>query len=394
MSSPPGSEDRATEPQGAPASAAVPEPAPVPGAGRGRTQGDGARRARIQGLDAARALAVVGMVMVHFGPFPLSGDDLATVAYRSTHGRASILFVVLAGIGVSLLAGDRSTPRLRSTWLRLGYRAAVLLPLGLALQPLDHGVLVILQYYAVYFLVAGVVVGLGDRVVLGLAVALAVLGPVAYLGGQMALPGWFEAGGPAAITDEPAQITRDLLLTGSYPVVVWSAPVLFGVWLGRRDLRSPAVRGWLVGGGTAAAAIVYGLSLASEAWLGAPAEEPAWGRLVLGEAHSQMPVWLIGATAVATAVVGLTLVLADRLPRLLWPLVATGQLAFTVYVGHLFVLAWAPQLLSRDTVAGAAVSVGRFAVITALLCMAWRAVFRRGPLEVALRLPWTLRRGS
>lgn len=394
MSSPPGSEDGATEPQGAPASAPVPETAAAPVADGGRTQGDGARRARIQGLDAARALAVVGMVMVHFGPFPLSGDDLATVAYRSSHGRASILFVVLAGIGVSLLAGDRSAPRLRSTWLRLGYRAAVLLPLGLALQPLDHGVLVILQYYAVYFLVAGVVVGLGDRVVLGLAVALAVLGPVAYLGGQMVLPGWFEAGGPAAITDEPAQITRDLLLTGSYPVVVWSAPVLFGVWLGRRDLRAPAVRGWLVGGGVAAAATVYGMSLALEAWLGAPAEEPAWGRLILGEAHSQMPVWLIGATAVATAVVGLTLVLADRLPRLLWPLIAAGQLAFTVYVGHLFVLAWAPQLLSRDTVAGAAVSVARFTLITALLAMAWRAVFRRGPLEVVLRLPWTLRRGS
>lgn len=334
------------------------------------------------------------MVMVHFGPFPLSGDDLAAVAYRSTHGRASILFVVLAGIGVSLLAGDRSAPRLRSTWLRLGYRAAVLLPLGLALQPLDHGVLVILQYYAVYFLVAGAVVGLGDRAVLGLAVGLAVLGPVAHLGGQMTLPGWFEAGGPAAITDPPAQVARDLLLTGSYPVVVWSAPVLFGVWLGRRDLRARAVRAWLVGGGVAAAAVVYGTSLALEAWLGSPAEEPAWGQLILGEAHSQMPVWLIGATAVATAIVGLTLVLADRLPRLLWPLTATGQLAFTVYVGHLFVLAWAPQLLSRDTVAGAAVSVARFALITAVLAMAWRAVFARGPLELVLRLPWTLRRGS
>lgn len=395
MSSPPGPEDGTADPRGTAASAAVPVTGRTEGhsGGPGGRQDRGAGRGRIEGLDAARALAVVGMVMVHFGPFPLSGDDLATVAYRSTHGRASILFVVLAGIGVSLLAGDRSTPRLRSTWLRLGYRAAVLLPLGLVLQPLDHGVLVILQYYAVYFLVAGAVVALGDRAVLGVAVALAVLGPVVHLGAQMAFPGWFEAASTGTITDRPAQIARDLLLTGSYPVVVWSAPVLFGVWLGRRDLRAPAVRAWLVGGGVAAAALVYGMSLSLEAWLGPPAEEPAWGQLVLGEAHSQMPAWLIGATAVATTVVGLTLALADRLPRLLWPLTATGQLAFTVYVGHLLVLAWAPQLLTRETVAGAAVSVARFALITAVLAMAWRAAFGRGPLELVLRLPWTVAAG-
>lgn len=385
MSSPPGPE------QGADRQHDPPPPAAAPAGAAPTTPA--ARRGRIQGLDAARALAVVGMVMVHFGPFPLSGEDLASVAYRTTHGRASILFVVLAGVGVSLLAGDRSPARLRSSWLRLAYRAAVLLPLGLALQPLDHGVLVILQYYAVYFLVAAAVLPLGDRALLGLALALGVLGPVAHLAGEMALPGWFEAGGPAAITDGPVQITRDLLLTGSYPVVTWSAPVLFGMWLGRRELRATAVRWWLVGGGAAAAAVVYGSSLALQGWLGVPGEEPTWLRLVTGEAHSQMPPWLMGATAVATVVIGLTLLLADHLPRLLWPLVATGQLAFTVYVGHLLVLAWAPHLLARETVPAAGLSVLRFTVVTAALAMAWRAAFRRGPLELLLRLPWTWRRG-
>jgi peptidoglycan/LPS O-acetylase OafA/YrhL len=62
---------------------------------------------RVRGIDVARALAVVGMVMVHIGPVRMEGSGLVGAAYRLPHGRASILFVVVAGIGVSLLAGDR-----------------------------------------------------------------------------------------------------------------------------------------------------------------------------------------------------------------------------------------------------------------------------------------------
>lgn len=60
---------------------------------------------RIRGVDAARALAVVGMVMVHIGP--TGGPGAAGTVYGITHGRASVLFVLLAGVGVSILAGGR-----------------------------------------------------------------------------------------------------------------------------------------------------------------------------------------------------------------------------------------------------------------------------------------------
>lgn len=331
------------------------------------------------------------MVMVHFGPSPVPGTGLASLAYDSTHGRASILFVVLAGVGVSLLAGDRTPSRLRSAWLRLGWRCLVLLPMGLVLQPLDHGVLVILQYYAVYFLVAAAALPLADRSLLALAVVIAAVAPVVYVGAQMGLPAWFESGGPAALGDEPAQIARDLLLTGSYPVLTWSGPVLFGVWLGRRDLRAAGTRWRLVAGGVGVAAAAAFVSVGLEAVLGASQSEASWRQLVTAEAHGQMPLWLVGSTGVATAVVGAVLALTDRAPRPLWPLVAMGQLAFTVYVGHLLVLAAAPDLLVRETVAGAAASVARFTVVAAALCVLWRVVFARGPLEVVLRAPWMWR---
>lgn len=355
-----------------------------------------AAKDRMLGLDVARALAIIGMVMVHFGPTGPE-EDLSGRLYGVTHGRASILFVVLAGIGVSLLAGDRSPARLRSAAVRLAFRALLLLPLGLALQELDVNVLVILQYYALYFLVVFLVVPLGKRMVLAVAVVAMVGGPVAYIALGRAQPEWFASRVPAAWTDSAGEIVRDLLLTGSYPVLTWMGPVLFGLWLGRQDLRSTAVRVRLLAGGVGAAVLAYTTSAVLTARFGPPVTAPAWDQLLVAEAHSQMPLWLIGATGVATAVLATCLLLATRLPRTTWPLAATGQLALTVYVGHLLVLGVAPDLLLRTTVGGAVRTVGAFTVVTVALCTAWRLVLSRGPLEALLRLPWAWRsraRGS
>jgi len=102
------------------------------------------------------------MVIIHFGPNPIPDTAFGNL-YEVPHGRASVLFVLLAGVGVPLLAAGRSDDGRR--WQargRLLFRAALLLPLGLWLQGLDHGVLVILQYYAVYFLLAALVLALPD----------------------------------------------------------------------------------------------------------------------------------------------------------------------------------------------------------------------------------------
>src|SRR5680860_850504 len=177
------------------------------------------RAARIGGIDAARALAIIGMVMIHFGP---RGDDAEGVLgwlYSLAHGRASILFVVIAGIGVSLLGRSAQ----EDATITLLYRSAVLLPLGLALQRLDHGILVILQYYAVYFGVAALALRLRDRTLLHAAAAVAVAGPVLYLGAWIRQPEWFTR--PAVELGAPlGAVAVDLVLAGSYPVVTWAAP--------------------------------------------------------------------------------------------------------------------------------------------------------------------------
>jgi uncharacterized membrane protein YeiB len=346
-------------------------------------------RPRIPGIDLARALAILGMLMVHVGP--TGAEGLTGTLYGLSHGRAAILFGLLAGVGVSLLASSRSTSPTQAR-VRLVWRAAVLLPLGLGLQLLDHQVFVILQDYALLFLIGVLVIGLGDRWVLALAGTSWVAGSVGYLWGQI---GWPEAfvRSAAAWGDPPGELLHRLVLSGPYPLLTWSAPFLLGVWLGRRDLRSRGTRAGLIVAGAIVVVAARSISWGLVAVLGDPGEDPGWGRLVVDEPHSQMPLWLLGATGSAVLVLGLCLWLGDVAGRWAWPLVAVGQLAFTVYVGHLLALHLERDALTADEPGPALLLVLGFTLAATVLATAWRAVLSRGPLEVVLHLPALLDRG-
>jgi uncharacterized membrane protein len=347
-------------------------------------------RRRLRGVDTARAVAVLGMVMVHFGPFPAPDTALGNL-YGLSHGRASVLFALLAGVGVALLTGGRSGGQTSLTRGRLVLRGALLLPLGLWLQDFEHGALVILQYYAIYFVFVAFVLTLPDRWLLAGGSAVLVAGPLVYLWGQTVVPEWYLRGETASLEDPISKTADDLLLTGAYPLVTWAAPLLIGLWIGRRDLASARVRWWLLVLGLAvavsAAFAADGLSMAFGGISGEPGES-GFAALLTDQPHRQMPLWMLGSIGSACAVLGGMLLLADRLPRATWPLAATGQLALTVYVGHLLLLAALPELLKREAVAEAFLTVGVFVLLTAAVCTLWRTVLSRGPLEAALYAPW------
>lgn len=342
--------------------------------------------ARLAGIDLARALAIIGMLMVHVGP--THEDDLGGWLYALPHGRAAIGFMLLAGIGVSLLA------RARNGWLngapaRLAWRSAWLLPLGLWLQTLGISALVILPVYAALFLLAIPIVRLPDRPLLGIAVGLAAIGPFAALALEIHTPAVVGAR-RLALGDPAGDILLGLALEGPYPLITWAAPFLLGVWLGRRDLRRTASRWWCVLGGGLVAGAALGLAAALRAGLGEPDYLLGWDHLLLAEPHSQMPLWLWSATGIAVAVTGLCLFAADLAGRWLWPLVALGQLALTFYVGHLLILAWWPELRAAASPGEAVPVVLVFTLGGMAIATAWRWIFRRGPLEIVLALPWML----
>lgn len=204
---------------------------------------------RILGIDVARALAIVGMLAVHVGPTDAQG--VLGRLYALPHGRASVLFVVVAGVGVTLLASSRRRA-LSDVRRELAWRSAVLLAAGLALQSLDHGVLVILQTYAPLFLVGAFAVGWSDVALLVAAAAMSLAGPALFVAGHALAPARYDRAA-VRLTDGVAEIAHGIVLSGAYPLVVWVAPLLFGMWLGRRDLGTRATQLALVASGAVVA---------------------------------------------------------------------------------------------------------------------------------------------
>jgi uncharacterized membrane protein YeiB len=344
---------------------------------------------RLDGVDLARALAMIGMLAVHIGPENV--PDFGGRVYALAHGRASVLFVLVAGVGISLLAPHCT--RHRDARLKLAWMALVLLPLGLALQKLDHPVAVILHHYSAFFLLGLCLLGVPKRQLLALAVMITALAPLLYLTGRMLEPELF-ARKAVSISNSPGAILLALLVSGPYPLLTWSAPLVWGMWLGRLDLRKHTTRLaiCLAGAGMAVLApVISGLLVAAS---GAPRSNVEWRYLLVDTAHSQMPLWLISATGSALFVLGGTLFLADRWRKLVHPLVALGQMALTMYVAHLLVLIWWGRKLTQEEVVPAAITVLLLTTAAMVFALAWQRFMRRGPIEALIHLPWQLARAA
>lgn len=331
---------------------------------------------RLVGVDVARALAVLGMFAVHVGPTGQGG--LWGTLYALPHGRAAIAFALLAGVGVGLLARRRGPGALRVT---LAWRAGLLLVLGLALQRLDHGVLVVLADYALLFAVAALLVGPGERLVGTLAVVALALGPLGHWWGQRLAPAAFERT-PAEWGQPVGEMLHSLILSGPYPLVTWLGPFLAGWWLVRRDWLRRAAGPALLAAGAAVAVLTVGLAEAVGAWSGETGG--TLSELASVEAHSQRPLWLWSATASALGLLGAALWACGPRAGAWWPLQRAGQLALTIYVVHLLALhAWT-DVLRHGEVGPAALSVLGMAAVSVAFAVAWPG---RGPLERLLR-PW------
>lgn len=337
--------------------------------------------ARLVGVDVARWLAILGMVTVHVGPYRDVPPGPAGDLWQLPWGRASVLFVVLAGLGVGLL--ERRSPT-REVRARLVWRAVWLVPLGLWLQELDTPVAVILQYYGLYFLALVAYVGRRGRTLLVHAAGWAVLGAVVVTALRVRAPHLVAPLGG----DPPLPVA--LVAGGFYPLVSWLGPMLAGLWLGRRDLARPDLwRRLVVVGATVAVGVHLG-AVGLQRLLGVrpPAEQRSWAWMLSVEQHADVVPSVVAALGAAAAVLGACLWLADRAGRWLATAVAGGRLALTTYVGHLLVFQLAPGVLPVDSVAHGWRRLAQFVVLTSLLPWLWLQVRPRGPLEGLVRWPW------
>jgi uncharacterized membrane protein YeiB len=378
---------------------------------------------RLVGVDLARALAVFGMFAVHVGPIEASQADVGGWFRSLSEGRASALFAMLAGFSLMLIAG-RFEPKTgvagRQAKVRIVIRAVILLAVGTALTMTNFGDAVILNSYAVYFLLALPLLRLRARTLAITAAVLALVAP------QVAF-------GLRTLLSEPIQNSinaydplerlcgvgvLDLLVTGFYPAITWMPFVITGMALGRLDLAAAAVQRRLavlgpalivLGNGTSWLALkVFDGAIPDSLSKGMPKDMPegmsgsgagsgpppsGWSfepepwSLLAAQTHSGSTFDVIASLGVAITVLLCATVAMIRLPglrRLAGPVIAVGTMSLTIYVAHILAILALPGENAAPPDANSTMLLLAFIVAAIGFAAVWSHWFRRGPLEYLL----------
>jgi len=356
---------------------------------------------RIVGYDVARAVAIVGMVIVNFKIVMFAekrGSDWLQTITGLLDGRAAAMFVILAGVGTSLMTararGDGDLPGLADARTRLLRRALFLLVAGYLFVPIWPAD--ILHYYAFYIGIGAFLLPASDRA-LWLGALLATL----LFNGLYTFAGYWDQLDVVDLSYQgfwtPVGLTRNLLFNGWHPVLPWVGFYLVGMWLGRREVRDTSTR-WRI---IAMAAVVAAGAEALAAFnpirfetvvkgpgaLGAMAGNRA---LLAAEPLPPGPIYMLAAGGTAVVIILLCVEAGLRWPaaRPVWWAAATGELALTVYFGHVLVGMGVLEAMGRLGSQTLGFAVGAAAVFSAcavVFVVVWRGSHRRGPVEWLMR---------
>ncbi|WP_217907501.1 DUF418 domain-containing protein [Massilia sp. BJB1822] len=335
---------------------------------------------RLEGLDLARCLALIGMVLVNFrlamgattgGP-PWLGRLL-----EALEGRSAATFVTLAGIGLALASRKLAYLDALSQTAR---RAVILMAVGLVnflVFPAD-----IIHYYAIYFIVGALCLPLATRWLLLLIGAIAAVFTALLFAFDYGYGwNWNDLSYPDFWT--PQGFARNLFFNGWHPVLPWAAFFLWGLVLARLRMEDPQIQRRMIAGGSGAAMLAYALSAAVNAWY------PSLGGLFGVTPLPPVPLYLLAGGGIATAVIGVCLWAAQRWHQAGWlqALLPAGRMTLTLYIAHILlgmgVLEQIGWLQGR--------SMPQAVLASLLYCAAalgfawlWAQRVKRGPLETLM----------
>ncbi|MDO5743937.1 MAG: heparan-alpha-glucosaminide N-acetyltransferase domain-containing protein [Micrococcaceae bacterium] len=366
---------------------------------------------RITGLDAARGIALMGMIAIHVLP-SFTEDFEPTLVWRIASGTSAALFAFLAGVGLSLAMGKRSGsgPGLRAAKAALATRGVLIAAIGLLLGQLVVPAAIILVYYGVMFALAVPLLGLSARALFAWSIGFASIGAIVsqLLGGAVPTLGIEDPSLSSVFTDFGGTLGT-LFVGGSFPALTWMTYICAGLAVGRLDLASFDVqlRLFLAGVAAALSTAVFSALLLGPlgirdrlAWNPGERFSPeevgdilTWGPLddepllsgwwqVMLSPYSHSMFELINTLGVALAVFAAMVFIGQRVAWLLTPLSILGSMTLSLYAMHLVFLSLG--VLSDRPFLSFWIQCGA-GLLFALL---WRNVTGRGrgPLEQPIAL--------
>jgi uncharacterized membrane protein YeiB len=353
---------------------------------------------RIGGYDAARALAIFGMVIVNYKitmNADNSGPEWLIHLCRLIEGKAATTFVILAGVGISLMtkkaylsANNKVICQHRISLIK---RAFFLFILGLAYTPIWPAD--ILHFYGIYLLIAAFVFTRSARTIWFLIVGFIVLFYFLLFTLNYETEWNWETTTYHGFWTVNGMI-RHVFFNGFHPVFPWMAFLLFGLWLGRKNMSNPETRRFLMIG----SAILLTLSEISShiiieyySSMNLPVALMEDVKALYGTAPMPPTLFFIAsAGSTAVLIICLSIMVMEKAGENRWtkPLIHTGQLSLTLYVFHVVVgmavLEEAGLLENRSLPFSTTASVVFF-IAGIFFSTMWRRYHNRGPLEWILR---------
>ena len=351
---------------------------------------------RIIGIDVARALAIIGMIIVNFKVvFGENGQPWVKTFASIFDGKAAATFVVLAGVGVALMTNSainhRDKAKIKVARIRIAKRALFLFIIGISyitIWPAD-----ILHFYGIYMAVTLVLLTCKENTILisGIAIILAYPIIITVLN--------YETGWNFETLDYQDFWTfkgfmRNLFLNGFHPVMPWTAFMLFGYWFGKQDLHNEKFVKKTFWMSTIIFIFIQAVSYLTISILSEGNEEAA---LELTEIFGTkpmppLPIYMFNGIAIAFALISACILIAKKFENsfIIDALNKTGQLALTFYVAHVIVGMGIVELINPSKIGNYSIEFSvTYAIVFSLMCILFAVIWRKykkfGPLEWVMR---------
>lgn len=341
---------------------------------------------RIIGLDFARGLAVWGMLLMNFKIVMTS--DTSGVLGTVTHfmeGHFGVMFVVLAGIGISLFMkraisdGDKIALNRKKTVLIK--RSIFLIIIGLLfcfIWPAD-----ILHFYGFYILLALFVVDLSTSK-LWVLISLSTLTFPLFL---LVIPyeeAWNFTTLQYADFWSIKGFLRNTFYNGFHPVFPWIAFLFLGIIFGRVEYTKVNLKKYLF--------ISLLISIVAEllSYFLVKYIPGELSFLFLRDAMPPTPLFVIASGAEAIVMITLSILLSDVLKesKIVQPLVYTGQMVLSQYIFHVFIGMGILDVIGRmqgQTLNFALLYSTAYFFLSVITSHLWGSRFKRGPVEILMR---------
>jgi uncharacterized membrane protein YeiB len=351
---------------------------------------------RIIGIDVARSLAVIGMIIVNFKVvFGENGQSWVKSFASVFDGKAAATFVVLAGVGLALMTNsaikNNDQAKIKVAQIRIIKRALFLFVVGIsyiAIWPAD-----ILHFYGVYMAITIVLLTSKEKNILISAIALIALFPLLMIFLNYEI-GWnFDTLDYQDFWTFKGFI-RNLFFNGFHPVIPWTSFMLFGYWFGKQDLHNDKFVKKTFWTSIGTFISIQVLSYVTILFLSEGNLESAKELTEIFGTNPMppLPIYMFNGTAIAFTIISACILIAKRFEHsfIIDALNKTGQLALTFYVAHVIIGMGIVEIINPSKMGEYSVE---FSVIYALafsLCcilsaVVWRKYKKYGPLEWIMR---------